>query len=321
MPYESFNPEEIERHLFLHTFRANGTALQMPVPIRDNLTLVGPTEVQPVILIPGLGETRRVAEHALIKLAEVSIPAISLEIDYASAPKNLGDTALQAVERITREVPVAAAQSVIDDYGTTKKLEVISNSLGGALQGAALAEEPGLYGNQVFINPLGLTAGEKGKMDRNNAAFFLHFLRSVPMKTSPLQRGIYIAGIGVAGELYRHVRSGTFNAELTIANKLANGAQIAEHSTRNRVSILSGGKDTLFPSDKIRHEFKSNLGVPHEICHLGINQQIDQRLLTTTGLNLISVGKLPHANFSMKAGQRMIQIALQSLGSTSALNY
>lgn len=310
MSHTRFNRLNLESGELPHTFKGNGHALEVIVPFHSNLDLARSNH-DPVLLLPGYGEGRRIRQDALVLLGQLGVPAISPEIDYTKMPRisTLGADLL----RVSIELPIALADYIKQTHGVAR-VDSLSNSLGGAQLGSAVREAGELFGNLGLINPMGINILDGESIEPSTARYLWRFTKATALHHPPTEKGSHIAGPQVAGEIYRDVKAKMFWTKLGIANTISVVEALAKHSETNNVSVLAGEKDRLFRYPEIKKAFDAT-GVDYSEIVVGKNDLgLPTHETALAGLRLILLKKGKHENLAYTRGKRALRLAAEAIG-------
>jgi hypothetical protein len=305
-----FSPEDLTSFEVNHAFKTSGTNHDVTIAVHDNTHLVGAEhDSAPVVLFAGYGERGNTVKQALLFLALNNVPAIAPVIDYTNLPKNVDGTVQSLVERFIKEVPLGTLQG-INQYTGRAQHRVIGNSLGGAMVGGALSQSHDHISDFALINPLGMTATTEGQVSASALKFFGKFIWGTALHTEP-QRGFFTASSGVGREVAADVKHGAFITKLGVMNTLNFTPAIVAHTADNSGTILSGGRDRLFPTAAIRE----SIGYAnHSYQHVPDRVYDISSILQRNGLRVLEVQGAHHENLALPRGQRMLHFASQALG-------
>lgn len=311
MGHPRYNRGNLESFEVPHTLSGGGASREVRVSVHSNIAL-SRSQRDPLLVLVGFGESRRVRLNTLVRLAQFGVAAVSPEIDYT---KVTGISSLQAdLLRATAELPIAVAEDIREKHGG-KPVEAIGHSLGGAQLGSAVREGGELFGDIAMVNPLGMSIGEGETVDPTSGRFLWRFIRGTALHHAPTTRGSHIAGPQIVAELWRDQRADIFMPKLAAANELSIVAPVAAHAADHAVTIVTGERDRLFPPSSIAASIARHLGaeaVGHFISEDTTN--LPPRMIGEQGMHLLTVEGGKHENLSFARGQKMLRLGVDALG-------
>lgn len=241
-----------------HYAPANDLARDVSITIADNAPMLPYTLRDPVLLIPGYGERSATVSRALTALGRAGYPAVAMVAPFEEVPA----TSL-AIEAVCRETPAAVTEHLqIIGHVKGNVMNAITNSQGSAVLGQAISERPSLFGDVIFIEPMSSNSRvmcesypDESKRLRQ---YLMRYLQTLATQNvlDPQQP---LAGLEIVQRAIPDLFSGHLVAGMKLATRIDLLPTIIDHADRNnRVALLVGTKDSLFPASEVKRSLASS---------------------------------------------------------------
>jgi hypothetical protein len=288
---------------YSHSFKVGDKTFDMPIGVVSNRPMSTWDIQQPVIYVPTYGER---AESSALTALSSEAPVVVFTSHGSDIPREIADTKHHALERAMRETFPTFVQFVLEN-SHANSVGVSGGSAGATKIGYGLRESGGEgIGSIGLWNPLGLTNWTEDGIQKTTSGFV-----SCGRRVNPLQRRYLLQTAEQIHEVNDDIRSGMFMKQMAIANT-ANFAPeyIAHASLGNKVLILSGTRDLLFPTSEIIDSLCHTSGEKPFVAELidgcpSVMSFIDGRLLVR------EVMHLPHITSVLSMGQATTQAAIE----------